>query len=105
MPKEGQTIDDVQINTYHFNMLRSVIEKTAVFFGYSHFSKCIHGIDDEVLFARALDLLSHGKYSIYEPVFMGKDTKQLFVRIFDAFLRKYEFYLPEILIETEQENR
>jgi len=105
LPKEGQTIDDVQINTYHFNMLRSVIEKTAVFFGYSHFSKCIHGIDDEVLFARALDLLSHGKYSIYEPVFMGKDTKQLFVRILDAFLRKYEFYLPEILIETEQENR
>ena len=36
---------------------------------------------------------------------MGKDTKQLFVRILDAFLRKYEFYLPEILIETEQENR
>lgn len=105
LPKEGQTIDDVQINTYHFNMLRSVIEKTAVFFGYSHFSKCIHGIDDEVLFGRALDLLSHGKYSIYEPVFMGKDTKQLFVRILDAFLRKYEFYLPEILIETEQENR
>ena len=105
LPKEGQTIDDVQINTYHFNMLRSVVEKTAVFFGYSHFSKCIHGIEDEVLFGRALDLLSHGKYSIYEPVFMGKDTKQLFVRILDAFLRKYEFYLPEILIETEQENR
>ena len=105
LPKEGQTIDDVQINTYHFNMLRSVVEKTAVFFGYSHFSKCIHGIEDEVLFGRALDLLSHGKYSIYEPVFMGRDTKQLFVRILDAFLRKYEFYLPEILIETEQENR
>lgn len=105
LPKEGQTIDDVQINTYHFNMLRSVIEKTAVFFGYNHFSECIHGIEDEVLFARALDLLSHGKYSIYEPVLMGKDTKQLFVRILDAFLRKYEFYLPEILIETEQENR
>lgn len=104
LPKEGETIDDVQINTYNFNMLRSIIEKTAVFFGYSHFSQCIHGIEDEVLFARALDLLSHGKFSIYEPRYMVDDSKELFVKILRAFLDKYEFDLPEILIETEKDN-
>lgn len=84
-----------ELYTYHFNILRSILEKTAVFFGFDDFSKCIHGVEDEVLFARALNLLSHGKYSIYEPIEMIQDTKDLFTRILDEFLDKYEFSLPE----------
>ena len=102
LPKENQTIDDVRIKTYHFNMLRSIMEKTATFFGYDDFSKCIHGIQDEVLYARALNLLSHGKYSIYEPVEMGYDTKKLFIKILDEFLNKYAFELPEIITAEEK---
>ena len=86
-----------KVNTYHFNMLRSILEKTSTFFGYDEFSKCIYGIEDEVLFSRALNLLSHGKYSIYQPVEMNKDNKELFNRILNAFLEKFEFQLPEIL--------
>lgn len=85
-----------KINTYHFNMLRSVLEKTSTFFGHDEFSKCIYGVDDEVLFSRALNLLSHGKYSIYQPVEMNTDNKELFNRILNAFLDKHEFQLPEI---------
>lgn len=101
LPQENQTIHDVRIKTYHFNMLRSVMEKTATFFGYHDFSTCIHGIEDEVLYARALNLLSHGKYSIYEPVEMGDDNKNLFVKILSAFLKKYEFQLPEIITDED----
>ncbi len=90
------------IKTYHFNMLRSIMEKTATFFGYDNFSKCILGIEDDVLYTRALNLLSHGKYSIYEPQEMGPDTKELFIKMFKAFLDKYQFDLPEILIEQEE---
>lgn len=78
------------------------MEKTATFFGYDDFSSCIHGVDDEVLYARALNLLSHGKYSIYEPVEMGDDTKNLFIKILDAFLKKYEFELPEIITDEDK---
>ncbi|QCK16241.1 AAA family ATPase [Mangrovivirga cuniculi] len=85
-----------QIKTYHFNMLRSVLEKTSTFFGYDEFSRCIYGIEDEVLYSRALNLLSHGKYSIYQPVEMNPDNKDLFKRILKAFLDKHEFQLPEI---------
>lgn len=88
--------DSDKVNTYHFNMLRSTLEKTSTFFGYDDFSSCIKGVDDEVLFSRALNLLSHGKYSIYQPVEMNEDNKQLFNRILQAFLDKYEFQLPEI---------
>jgi wobble nucleotide-excising tRNase len=82
--------------TYHFNMLRSILEKTSTFFGYDRFSACIHGLDDEVLYARALNLLSHGKYSIYEPREMVEDTKALFRQILDAFLDRYQFCLPDL---------
>ncbi|WP_221391361.1 AAA family ATPase [Dyadobacter sp. NIV53] len=85
-----------KVNTYHFNMLRSVLEKTSTFFGYDEFSKCIYGIEDEVLFSRALNLLSHGKYSIYQPVEMNLDNKELFTRILKAFLDRHSFQLPEI---------
>jgi hypothetical protein len=82
--------------TYHFNMLRSILEKTATFFGRDDFSACIHGLDDAELFSRALNLLSHGKYDIYQPSVMVDDNKRLFRRILDAFLGRYEFVLPEV---------
>ncbi len=87
------------INTYHFNSLRSILEKTATFFGFDDFGKCIHGIEDDVLYERALNLLSHGKYSLYEPVEMGDDNKELFKNILNAFLDKYTFDLPQLLKE------
>ncbi|OWP65070.1 anticodon nuclease [Hymenobacter amundsenii] len=87
------------IKTHHFNTLRSILEKTSSFFGFNEFGQCIHGIEDEVLFERALNLLSHGKHSVYQPAAMGDDTKELFIRILTGFLEKYKFELPEILIK------
>ena len=85
-----------KLYTYHFNMLRSILEKTATFFGNDDFSACIHGLDDEELFARALNLLSHGKYDVYQPAEMVDDNKRLFRQILDAFLARYQFTLPDI---------
>ncbi|EPM67215.1 anticodon nuclease [Pseudomonas syringae pv. theae ICMP 3923] len=88
---------DGKLYTYHFNMLRSIMEKTATFFGFDDFSACIHGVEDEVLYSRALNLLSHGKYAIYQPMDMVDDTKDLFRQILSAFLNRYRFALPDIL--------
>ena len=60
-------------------------------------------MDDEVLYARALNLLSHGKYSVYEPKEMVSDTKELFRNILKAFLDRYKFSLPELLTNEPQE--
>jgi hypothetical protein len=85
------------IQTYHFNVLRGVLEKTATFFGYPDFSDCIHGVEDEVLYARALNLLSHGhQYSVFAPKEMTSDNKALFRSILTAFLAKYQFALPTL---------
>ena len=91
-----QIVQSNDIKTHHFNALRSILEKTATFFGYDDFSKCIIGISDENLYARALNLLSHGRYNIYAPVEMTDDNKKLFKNILEEFLKKYEFYIPEI---------
>lgn len=85
-----------KLYTYHFNMLRSILEKTATFFGRDDFSACIHGLEDTDLFSRALNLLSHGKYDIYQPSEMVDDNKKLFKEILQAFLGRYEFALPEM---------
>lgn len=102
LSKLKQVAASDEIYTYHFNALRSVLEKTATFFGYDKIGKCIHGLDDEVLFERALNFFSHGKYSVFDPREMGADNKDLFKRILNGFLDKYEFYLPEIFNEATQ---
>ncbi len=81
--------------THHFNMLRSILEKTATFFGFDDFSKCLNE-SDPGLHARALNLLSHGKYSLYEPREMVEDNKVLFKTILEGFLARYAFALPEL---------
>ena len=95
-------VNSDQLYTYHFNMMRTILEKTATFFGYKNFSDCFEKTGDEALFARAVNLLSHGKYSIYEPREMVGDNKDLFKNIFNAFLSRYSFVLPEIINHKEQ---
>jgi hypothetical protein len=82
------------IYTHHFNTLRSILEKTVVFHGYGHFSSCIKkdaNDADGILHQRFIDLLSHGKYSLYEPQEMGDETKEYFRKILNEFLARYPF--------------
>ena len=81
---------------YHFNVLRGILEKTATFFGNNDFGSCIHGLEDDELYARALKLMSHETYSVYQPRELVEDNKQLFKRILDAFLDRYKFFLPDV---------
>lgn len=87
------------LKTYHFNILRSVFEKTSIFFGHEDFSYCLQGMDDKDLFSRAVNIMSHGKYSLFSPSGMMKENAELFVRIFDAFVTKYHFELPDIFFD------
>lgn len=91
--------------TYHFNMLRTIMEKTANFHGHKDFSACIRqGADDPdgVLHTRLLNILSHGRYSLYEPQQMLDENKTYFKRILDDFLDRYQF--NPILFPQPDEN-
>ncbi len=88
--------DQNKIYSFHFNALRSILEKTASFFGQKDIKFCLKGIDDDTLYNRALNLLSHGRYSIYQPVELADDNKELFKRILKEFTDKYEFDIPQL---------
>ena len=80
--------------THHFNMLRSILEKTASFHGYENFSACIkQNADDEdgVLHTRLVNILSHGNYSLYEPQEMLDENKNYFRKILNDFITNYPF--------------
>ncbi|ALJ09839.1 AAA family ATPase [Brevundimonas sp. DS20] len=90
-PKKGK------LYTFHFNALRSVMEKTASFFGHQSIAFCLKALDNEedrALFNRALNLLSHGAYAVHEPTEMGEDNTALFRRILSEFITRFEFALP-----------
>ncbi len=88
-----------KLYTYHFNTLRSLLEKTASFHGFTEFADCII-IDDKnerdkdrkkVIYTRLLHTMSHGGHSLFEPVEMVGDNKQHFKELFNDFLKNYKF--------------
>ncbi|MDE0309096.1 MAG: anticodon nuclease [Acidiferrobacterales bacterium] len=87
--------------TYHFNALRSILEKIASFLGHEDLQVCLSGLQDEALYNRALNLLSHGKYAITEPVEMVDDNKELFGKILTDVINRYGFALPQLLPDAE----
>jgi wobble nucleotide-excising tRNase len=93
-----------KISTYHFNVLRSILEKTAFFLGYSHFSSCVKRDDSDaegILHQRFVDILSHGKYSMYEPVEMQEQTRDYFRAILRGFIERHPFNPALLPDETE----
>ena len=88
-----------RLYTFHFNALRGVMEKTASFFGHPDIAFCLKALnneEDRALYNRALNLLSHGKYAIHDPVEMGEDNQELFRRILQDFVTTFQFALPEV---------
>lgn len=97
--KNAKIIQSNILKTYHFNILRAVFEKTSIFFGHEDFSYCLQDIEDKDLYSRAVNIMSHGRYSLFSPSGMIKENAELFVKIFKSFVDKYKFELPDIFFE------
>jgi len=99
--------DSGKLYTYHFNILRNILEKTASFHGFAHFSSCIkQGDDDEegLIYKRIVDLMSHGNYSIFEPKEMVNENKEYFKKVLNTFLENYSFN-EKLFEETQLEDQ
>lgn len=83
-----------KLYTYHFNILRNLLEKTAAFHGFKNFSACIKkqpNDPDGIVHARMVNVLSHGNYSLFEPTEMLPENKQYFKTILSGFMQDYRF--------------
>lgn len=88
--------DTGNLYTFHFNMLRVILEKTAQFHGFKKFSDCLGDAktEEEVQEnARLINLMSHGNYSLFEPREMVPDNKEHFKNALNRFLARYPFKL------------
>ena len=100
-----QAAQEDRLFTHHFNMLRTVLEKTASFHGYKNFSVCIKQDDDDadgILHTRLINILSHGNYSLFEPQQMLDENKGYFRKILHDFLNRYPFN-PELFPAAAEE--
>ncbi|GAB6161574.1 AAA family ATPase [Desulfothermus naphthae] len=94
-----------KLYTYHFTILRSIMEKTAVFHGFNSIGDIIkreRDDEDGMLHYRYVQLLSHGNYSLFEPVEMLEENKEIFRKILRNFMNDYRFN-PDLFPEVEDE--
>lgn len=92
-----------KLYTYHFNILRGIIEKTATFHGFDYFGRIVKSEQndpDRTLHYRYIQLLNHGNYSLFEPVEMIEENKKIFRKILDDFMSKY-YFNPDLFPKDE----
>lgn len=86
------------IYNYHFNILRTILEKTTTFFGFDTINKSIKKIEnlsdeDKAIFHRAVNVFSHGVHLSDGPNKMNPKDKKLFKQVFNIFVKHYKFNL------------
>ena len=82
------------IKRNHFNMMRCIMEQTAIYFGLDCWSECIKFADtelDKALHKRMIDVMSHADYLIQEPEGLNCKLKKDFQKIFKRFIATYPF--------------
>jgi len=105
MSEIKKAIESDRLFTYHFTVLRSVMEKIKEFFGHRDFSIILEGItyrgdvldQDELaeFYSRVMNVLTH-QGSIFAPALMNDDNKELATAIFNHLVKKYQFVLPDL---------
>lgn len=99
-----------KLYTFHFTVLRSVMEKIKEFFGHRDFAVILKGIkykgqtydqtafsEDELteFYSRVVNVLTH-QGSMFSPALMNEDNKELATSIFNHLVEKYQFVLPDL---------
>ena len=110
MSEIKKAIDSDKLYTFHFTILRSVMEKIKEFFGHRDFSIILDGIkyrgqdyshtsltqdDLTEFYSRVMNVLTH-QGSMFTPTLMNDDNKALATAIFTHLVNKYQFVLPDL---------
>ena len=85
-----KAIEKGVVKKYHFNLFRSLLEKTANFLGYVAWSDCFHG-DRKSEMIRILNLYSHDRLAELENREMNDSDKKLFTEAFNAFVEDFRY--------------
>ncbi len=89
--KIQEAIDNTGLEKYHFNLFRTLLEKTASFLGYSDWSDCILNQEIKEEVKRLVNLYSHSKLSELESGSLSNADKELFTEAFNAFVEDFKY--------------
>lgn len=83
------------VRSYHFALLRQVLENVASFLGVGQFSYVLNqiGISEPNRVANIVNVLSHKKVYYYESELVVPDNQALFSDVMDRLIDKYNFVL------------
>lgn len=84
-------VKDDEIYKFHFNMFRNLLEKTAIYFGYSNWKECIAEIDNYDEFVRIIGNFSHNDVDELENKNLPKEYREVFIEVYNGFIRKFNF--------------
>lgn len=109
-------IRDDKLYTYHFNIMRSIMEKIREFFGHQDLSIILDGItykgnlftetafskgDLIDLYSRIVNVFSH-EGQFFSPTLMNEDNKDSLITMFKHIKNKYRFQLPDLHDERSE---
>lgn len=83
------------VRSFHFALLRQVLENIASFLGVGQFGYVLQqiGIGDAAEVTRIVNALSHKKVYYYESDLVVPDNRELFSNVMNRLLDKYNFVL------------
>ena len=90
-----EAIKSGQIEKYHFNLLRNVLEKTATFLGYKRWELLLpatsDGLPDPVA-KRIVNFSSHSKHAAEKIAPLKPEEKQILVRLVKHIVERHGFW-------------
>lgn len=110
MSEIQNAIRQKRLYTYHFNILRSIMDKIAEFFGHYDYRFILDGItykgnpfDEESfekgelteLYSRMVNVFSH-QGNFFSPSLMNEDNQESLRTLFFHIKKKYNFILPDL---------
>ena len=98
MSQLEEAIKSGQIEKYHFNLLRNILEKTATFLGYKRWELLLpdkgDGLPDPVA-KRIVNFSSHSKHAAEEVAPLKPEEKQILVRLVKHVVERHGFWQPQ----------
>ena len=88
-------IKDNNIQKYHFNLFRALLEKTANFLGYETWSDLLDEGDNKKVFVKILNHYSHDSLSDIETSHLQDEEINAFKEIFEGFKVKFHWSCKE----------
>lgn len=99
LSKLEEAIQSGQVEKYHFNLLRNILEKTATFLGYKKWEQLLPRMDDGLPnpnAKRIVNFSSHSKHAAEEVRPLEPEEKKLLERLVKHIIEQHRFRQDKI---------